>query len=154
MEMPKASFDTWVRDTEALSYEDGRFTIGVRNTYARDWLESRLASTVSRLLIGIMNRTVDVDFVVKQTQDVNDYDEDDEEPEHEIEQAQESPQSDFPTITAISLEDHKLMDRVVVLPGYIQRLIQDIGVTVRHPKMGHDIQGSSSYLCLSALCFK
>jgi chromosomal replication initiator protein len=64
MEMPKASFDTWVRDTQICSYDDGLFTISVRNAYARDWLENRLSSTVTRLLMGIMNRTVDVAFVV------------------------------------------------------------------------------------------
>jgi chromosomal replication initiator protein len=64
MEMPKASFDTWVRDSQIFSYDDGLFTIGVRNAYARDWLESRLSSTMTRLLMGIMNRTVDVAFVV------------------------------------------------------------------------------------------
>jgi len=52
MEMPKASFDTWVRDTRIASYEDGMFTVSVRNAYARDWLESRLSSTVSRLLMA------------------------------------------------------------------------------------------------------
>ena len=56
MEMPKASYDTWVRDTRIASYEDGLFTVMVRNAYARDWLESRLSSTVKRLLMGIMNR--------------------------------------------------------------------------------------------------
>ncbi len=64
MEMPKASFDTWVRDTQIYSYEDGMFTIGVRNAFARDWLESRLSTTVTRLLMGIMNRSVNVSFVV------------------------------------------------------------------------------------------
>jgi len=64
MEMPRASFDTWVRDTKPVSYEDGMLTVGVRNAYARDWLENRLASTVSRLLVGIMNSTVGVNFVV------------------------------------------------------------------------------------------
>jgi chromosomal replication initiator protein len=64
MEMPRASFDTWVRDTKPLSYQDGMLTIGVRNAYARDWLESRLASTVSRLLVGIMNASVAVNFIV------------------------------------------------------------------------------------------
>jgi chromosomal replication initiator protein len=63
-EMPKASYDTWVRDTQVLSYEDGILVIGVDNAYARDWLESRLASTVNRLLVGVMNRSVDVKFVV------------------------------------------------------------------------------------------
>jgi chromosomal replication initiator protein len=67
MEMPRASFDTWVRDTRPVSYEHGVLTVGVRNAYARDWLESRLASTVSRLLIGILNSNVAVDFVVSQS---------------------------------------------------------------------------------------
>ena len=64
MEMPKASFDTWVHDTQIISYVDGLFTIAVRNAYARDWLDSRLSSTVTRLLMGMMNRSVDVAFVV------------------------------------------------------------------------------------------
>jgi len=64
MEMPRASFDTWVRDTRPVSYDKGVLTVGVRNAYARDWLESRLADTVSRLLIGILNTNVTVNFVV------------------------------------------------------------------------------------------
>jgi chromosomal replication initiator protein len=68
MEMPKASFDTWVRDTQIASYEDGLFTVTVHNAYARDWLESRLSSTVTRLLMGIMNRSVEVTFVVRSTE--------------------------------------------------------------------------------------
>ncbi len=66
MEMPKAAFDTWVRNTEFVSYEDGCFIIGVQNAYARDWLENRLASTAKRILTGIMNRTVEVRFSVWQ----------------------------------------------------------------------------------------
>src|SRR5215207_1649614 len=64
LEMPRASFDTWVRDTRPVSYHNGTLTISVRNAYARDWLESRLASTVSRLLLGIMNVSVAVNFIV------------------------------------------------------------------------------------------
>jgi len=67
MEMPRASFDTWVRDTRPMAYENGVITVGVRNAYARDWLESRLSSTVSRLLIGILNSNVSVEFVVTQS---------------------------------------------------------------------------------------
>ncbi|MCJ7723970.1 MAG: chromosomal replication initiator protein DnaA [Anaerolineales bacterium] len=66
MEMPKASYDTWVRDTHPMGYENGVLTVGVSNTYARDWLESRLSSTVSRSLIGIMNCNVAVNFIVSQ----------------------------------------------------------------------------------------
>ena len=64
LEMPRAAFDTWVRDAELLTYEDGTFIIGVRNAYARDWLEDRLLSTIKRVLTGILGRTVEVRFVV------------------------------------------------------------------------------------------
>ena len=64
MEMPKTAFDTWVRDAELIAYEDGVFMIGIANAYARDWLESRLTSTLTRLLTGIMNRTCGVQFSV------------------------------------------------------------------------------------------
>ena len=67
LEMPKATFDTWVRDTRVVSYEDGRFVIGARNLYTRDWLEGRLSSTANRLLMGIMNRSVEVEFVVAES---------------------------------------------------------------------------------------
>jgi len=70
MEMPRASFDTWVRDTRPLGYDQGILTVGVGNAYARDWLESRLSSTVSRLLIGVLNSNVSVDFIVAPAEDV------------------------------------------------------------------------------------
>jgi len=68
MEMPKAAFDTWVRDADLIAYEDGVFMVGVSNAYARDWLESRLTSTLTRMLTGIMNRTCAVRFSVWQAE--------------------------------------------------------------------------------------
>jgi chromosomal replication initiator protein len=67
MDMPKASFDTWVRNAEIVSYEDNVFIVGVHNAYARDWLESRLSSKIKRLLCGILNRTVSLRFIVWQS---------------------------------------------------------------------------------------
>lgn len=64
MDMPRASFETWVRDTYPLSYQNGVLTVGTPNAYARDWLEARLTSTVNRMLIGILNAYVQVRFVV------------------------------------------------------------------------------------------
>ena len=53
VEMPKAAFDTWVRDAELLAYEDGQFIVGVQNAFARDWLAERLGPIVTRVLSGI-----------------------------------------------------------------------------------------------------
>ncbi len=66
MEMSKAAFDTWVRSAELIQYEDNTFKVGVHNAYARDWLESRLSSTVKRLLTGMMNEPVNISFIVWQ----------------------------------------------------------------------------------------
>jgi len=70
-DMPKASFETWLGEARPLTYENGALTIGVPNAYARDWLESRLASTISRLLVGIMSSNVAVNFVVAQAEDMD-----------------------------------------------------------------------------------
>ena len=63
-DMPKASFNTWVRDTRCVRYNDGELVVAASNGYARDWLSSRLSSTVARLLTGILNRSVAVRFMV------------------------------------------------------------------------------------------
>lgn len=74
MDMSKAAFDTWVRNSELSSYQEDTFTVGVQNAYARDWLESRLATTVNRLLTGIMGRPQAVNFIVwsKETEHLED----------------------------------------------------------------------------------
>lgn len=116
MEMTRASFDTWVRDTEALSLEDGTLTISARNDYAREWLESRLRSTVSRMLVGILNQSVKVEFVVRT-------------PDEEVEIGEEESESEV-TLEPVQWLDY---DRIVqphkqvVVKGYLRRLGMEIG---------------------------
>ena len=64
MEIPKSTFETWVRGTSLLTHEDGSYVVGVNNAYAKDWLENRLSGAVRRTLSGIVGRTVEVRFVV------------------------------------------------------------------------------------------
>jgi chromosomal replication initiator protein len=64
LQMTKPTFDTWLKNTSAISYEDGTIIIGVHNAYAKDWLENRLMSIVKRTLMGIVDRTVEVKFIV------------------------------------------------------------------------------------------
>jgi len=68
LEMPKAAYDTWVRDAQLISFEEGCFTIGVQNAYARDWLDSRLKTTITKYLTGSLNRPVTVTFKVNHGQ--------------------------------------------------------------------------------------
>ncbi len=65
LQMTKATFDTWVRPTRALAYEDGAIIIGVHSPYAKEWLENRLDTTIRRTVTGIVGRSMEVRYVVK-----------------------------------------------------------------------------------------
>ena len=62
LEMSKASFDTWVRSAEFLSYDEEKqlVEIGVKNAYAKDWIEDRLSAKMKRLLTGMIGNSVEI----------------------------------------------------------------------------------------------
>jgi len=64
LEMPRVSFETWVQHTHVARYDGNTLTVTAGNQYACDWLESRLTSTIERMLVGILNQEVRVVFVV------------------------------------------------------------------------------------------
>ena len=64
LQMTQATFETWLRDSKLVTYEDGTFVVAVKNGYAKDWLENRLLATIKRTLTRLADRTVDVRFVV------------------------------------------------------------------------------------------
>lgn len=64
LQMPIATYDTWMRDTSVLAYEDGEFIIGLPNAYARDWIMNRLQNKIKRILGKLINRSVSVTFRV------------------------------------------------------------------------------------------
>lgn len=64
LQMTQATFDTWVRDTQAVEFDDGCLVVGVKSAFARDWLENRLKTTVERTLTGILGYPVRVAFLV------------------------------------------------------------------------------------------
>ena len=108
LEMPRATYDTWVRDAELLTYEDGTYIIGVRNAYARDWLEDRLLSTAKQVLAGITGRTVEVRFVVWQGEPAQETQQAGLDPLHLVEDA---------TIPSCSLNARYTFDSFVVGPS-------------------------------------
>ena len=63
MEFHKATYDTWIRDTKFIAFEDNAFVIGTKNSFARDWLESRLTGNVTKKLSELMKDSVEVRFV-------------------------------------------------------------------------------------------
>jgi chromosomal replication initiator protein len=65
LQMPSATYETWVRDTSVIAYEDGEFIVGTPNPYARDWLANRLHTSIKRILNKILQRSVQVTFRVR-----------------------------------------------------------------------------------------
>ena len=64
LQMTKATFNTWLKDTCLLRHKDKLYVVGVRNAYAKDWLENRLRDTILRTLSAIATEPVEVQFVV------------------------------------------------------------------------------------------
>lgn len=65
-QMPKATFNTWVKPTfvaEAQNGEKPMLVIGTRNPYAVEWLEQRLHATIERTLVGILGKKVVVKYI-------------------------------------------------------------------------------------------
>lgn len=63
-DMPKAAFDRWVEGCTVESWDGEKFVVRVANEYARGWMTSRMTSTASRLLTGLLNTPVQsVEFV-------------------------------------------------------------------------------------------
>lgn len=51
LQMTRATFDTWLRDTHCIGMENGAtLVIGVKNGYAVEWLENRLYTVIQRTL--------------------------------------------------------------------------------------------------------
>jgi len=123
MEMPRASFDSWVRDTQFLSLEDGIVTIACHSAYAVDWLANRLESTLARLLAGMLNQAVEVSFVVCAQEDDQDEPEDDEPADNA-----EGTRTLIP-VDATRYADEVHPERVVVIPGYTLRLMEQGDIT-------------------------
>ena len=126
LDMPKASFDTWVRDTSFVSFEDGVFTIGTSNSYGREWLASRLTSTVTRLMTGILNQQLVVEFAI--TEETIDSEEDsfleDDDPVRDTRPTVLSIQAEYQSI----YDEIVQPDQVIVVPGYFMRYIPLLGL--------------------------
>ena len=117
VDMPRAAFAAWLRDTQIVSLEKNVLTISARNEQSRDWLDSRLTSMVQNILKGILEQPVSVRFVACA-------------PPREDE-----PETDPEEETELDLEPVQWLDydrivqphRQVVVKGYLRRLSMEIG---------------------------
>ena len=129
-EMPRASFDTWVRDTRFIGLDEEIFTVGVRNDYARDWLDNRLQSTVDRMLAGMLNQSVGVHFVVDDRvgDDVGDEDGESEDSGDDVyEDDQPKDEVQIEAVWESSYEQIVRPEKAVALNAYFLRHLGELG---------------------------
>ena len=68
LQVTKANYRTWLKDTLGLSFNDDHFIVGVPNTFAIEWLEKRLSHLIAKTLAGVVGQSLEVHFQVHQGQ--------------------------------------------------------------------------------------
>ena len=132
-ETARASYDTWVRDTQVVKFEGDILTVAARNAYARDWLSERIRPRACQLVSQKLSRNVQVYFVVgagkvEPEQPASEDDDVDADAEREDEP---EPRKGFELqpVDQTAYEAIVHPDKVVVLPGYALRLLQQGDLT-------------------------
>jgi chromosomal replication initiator protein len=64
VQVSKPNYRTWFSKTSGLSYQDGKFVIGVPNTFAAEYLDKNQRSLIEKALIGLTSPDVQVLFQV------------------------------------------------------------------------------------------
>jgi len=64
VQVNKANYDTWLKDTVGVGWSGGQFVVGTPKAFAREWLERRLCSLIRKTLIRITGQDVEVTFQV------------------------------------------------------------------------------------------
>ncbi len=64
LQMTKQTFESWLKQTEVLNYQNGEFEIVAQNEFAKDWLENRLTRLIETTLTNIVGSPTTVRFVL------------------------------------------------------------------------------------------
>lgn len=65
LSLQRAVFDNWLRDTQAIAYEDGCFIVAAKSAFAQEWLEQRMKGMLKQRLQRLCGRSVDLRVVVR-----------------------------------------------------------------------------------------
>ncbi len=65
----KPNFDTWLRDTVGLRFDDETFVVGANSDFKTEWLEVRMRKVVLQALARVIGRPVGVAFEVVRAED-------------------------------------------------------------------------------------
>ncbi len=63
-ENSKPSAETWLKNARPLALYDETIVVGLPNDFVKDWVESRYAASLGRILARVMSRRMTIKFVV------------------------------------------------------------------------------------------
>lgn len=127
MEMSKASYDTWLASAQVVGFEGDTFTIATHNPYGRDWLASRLTTTLNRLLQGILGCAVQVKFIALSQAEALTVDLKDSDDEKDNVLLPEQSSLEIEAVVGSLRSIITQPDRIVVIPKYLLRWLPMIG---------------------------
>lgn len=67
VQVSRSNFETWLKDTEGISCQGNRFVVAAPSTFAKEWLEKRLRSLITKVLVGITGQELEVQFTIRST---------------------------------------------------------------------------------------
>ncbi|MCK4918411.1 MAG: chromosomal replication initiator protein DnaA [Candidatus Pacebacteria bacterium] len=68
LELSKANFNTWFKDTHILKYESGIIFIGVPNEFVKNWLYEKYNKYIIKILRGLENNIRAVEYIIDNSQ--------------------------------------------------------------------------------------
>ena len=135
LQVTRPSYETWLRDTTALGYSEGRFVVGAPNAFVAEMLEQRMYSLISQVMERVAKGPVEVSFQVAPN------------PKHLTEAA----------VDAMSFEGHPANGRSVEGPAVPNRSSQSPrspfnGTCILNPRYAFDsfVIGRSNELAYAA----
>src|SRR5690606_8300738 len=64
----KPSFETWLKSTEAKSFQNDTIVIAAPNEFARDWLENSYSELISDTLYEVAGTALKPKFIIPETE--------------------------------------------------------------------------------------
>ena len=65
LQLPRTTFDTWLKSTEGISYHNSQFVVEVPTPFAVAWLERRMYQSIQRTVERVTGSPADIQFQVK-----------------------------------------------------------------------------------------
>jgi chromosomal replication initiator protein len=70
LEVSKANFSTWFKNTRIVKQDNGTVYIGVQNEFVRDWLINKYNNTILRILRNLSEQVRSVEYIISKDDSV------------------------------------------------------------------------------------